>query len=488
MRVQRHSYITEASFVLFHFYNISQITIYFIVVMNQNENKRKYDGVENESDTNLNPATRRIIQEQQTEYERIQQGQKDAPSQAHFRTVASFKPTPVYTLTQCFHDLEENSPSHEDWSWLDKIEAAHLDSSQSNGKENATCKLTDSPKKPPGKASNRNCSASSSNLPPTTPQSCRVKLGPVVTDKKEKELTTPLDARVSLRHVDGVESPTRDHEDYIEQLPLVVNRDDLCAACGGNGSLCHYKMFGKYCTEVVDMAFREHPADTTRKSCVTAFTKAYNRSLDFRFFQMNTKLMPKAFYFIPSCLKDQLEHDILDVQQEQEDHLTGKQDFERPVMAETAKSEANTTTGTSNDKDVCEDCHCDKRNCHKELFDEYCCDHVLCQLRLYPTAMTRKEAIRVFVKKYNSALHFWRFTEHCILTKKPFEIPPPCLERGMYSCADLVEKSHTMWISPDIDEQDQGNIYPNTNRCIDDDFKEWRESSMDFDGLEMDDF
>ena len=96
---------------------------------------------------------------------------------------------------------------------------------------------------------------------------------------------------------------------------------------------------------------------------------------------------------------------------EQDAHLTGKQDFERCEIADDVKSEEMSTkkhadAGSEDSDLVCEDCKCDKENCHKELFDEYCTAHVVRQFRLFPTAMTRKEAIRVFVKKYNSALHF----------------------------------------------------------------------------------
>ena len=174
--------------------------------------------------------------------------------------------------------------------------------------------------------------------------------------------------------------------------------------------------------------------------------------------------------------------------------MAGRRDFERYKIADTVKSEGvfikkcvGTDSEEANDQHVCEDCKCDKENCHKELFDGYCTAHVIRQFRLFPTAMTRNEAIRVFVKKYNSALHFWRYSKHHILTKRPFEIPPPCLERQMHSCADMIEKSHKMWVAPD-ETLGEDNIFPNTNRDVNDDFREWRESSMDFDGLEMDDF
>ena len=97
-----------------------------------------------------------------------------------------------------------------------------------------------------------------------------------------------------------------------------------------------------------------------------------------------------------------------------------------------------------------------------------------------------KEAIRFFVKKYNSALHFWNFSKHNIYTKRPFDMPPRCLERGMLSTADLIKRSHEMWVSPDPDINE--NTLPNTNRVISDDFREWREAGMDFDGLEIDNF
>ena len=52
----------------------------------------------------------------------------------------------------------------------------------------------------------------------------------------------------------------------------------------------------------------------------------------------------------------------------------------------------------------------------------------------------------------------------------------------------LGQETHKMWVIPDIYEEDSCNVFPNTNRDINDDFKEWRESGMNFDGLEMDDF
>ena len=69
-----------------------------------------------------------------------------------------------------------------------------------------------------------------------------------------------------------------DNESY-----LLPSKDlDTCPTCDGFNNLCHSKMFGSYCSEAMDLAFRECPADTTRKSCVVAFAKAHKRSLDFR--------------------------------------------------------------------------------------------------------------------------------------------------------------------------------------------------------------
>ena len=120
----------------------------------------------------------------------------------------------------------------------------------------------------------------------------------VVTEIKEKsgkEEVSFLDSPSNSDQVNG-------QDEVIDEA--TINEPVFCLNCGQYDNLCHYKMFGGYCSEAVDLAFRCNPADTTRKSCVLAFNKAYNRCHNFRMFQLNNSLMPKAFYLAPSCLKD----------------------------------------------------------------------------------------------------------------------------------------------------------------------------------------
>lgn len=103
------------------------------------------------------------------------------------------------------------------------------------------------------------------------------------------------------RDAEGVDlDKVVDGEGGVQQYPPGPNDPFFCPSCEQYDSLCHYKMFGGYCSEAADFAFRSNPPDTTRKSCVLAFSEAYNRCLDFRMFQLDSRLMPKTFYLFPS--------------------------------------------------------------------------------------------------------------------------------------------------------------------------------------------
>ena len=65
----------------------------------------------------------------------------------------------------------------------------------------------------------------------------------------------------------------------------------------------------------------------TRKRCTQVFTSAYNASYEFYCFQQTQQLLPKAYYYPPACLKSRLFDFIIEIEEEIEEHITGKRDF-----------------------------------------------------------------------------------------------------------------------------------------------------------------
>ena len=258
-------------------------------------------------------------------------------------------------------------------------------------------------------------------------------------------------------------------------------------------SLCHGKQFGSYCVEAVERQFRETPLDMTRKKCNKVFHTAYNRSRDFRLFQQNNKLQPKGYYYAPACLKTKLRDMIYELEEEQEEHISGKREFttlkeigplpdiESPtqVLADETQSERDfesyakeTNQYTYDCEELCKDCGHDQYTCHAFLFAEYCIDNVVRQFDLYPVAMNRKVAMQHFVSKYYDALHFYTFDDSSVFARRSFHVPPRCLEREMLRVTDDIHKMHSEHLESHMSDK----------------LTEPLETTMDFDGLEVEDY
>ena len=111
--------------------------------------------------------------------------------------------------------------------------------------------------------------------------------------------------------------------------------------------------------------------------------------------------------------------------------------------------------------------------CHQTLFSDYCVAHLLRSFRLYPISMTRAAAMKTFVKMYNSALHFNHFETNCEFARLCFVLPPRCLEIDMEQCVDFVVKQHEGYVEGE-------DKFPSV-------YREWVDTAMNFDGLEMED-
>ena len=89
-------------------------------------------------------------------------------------------------------------------------------------------------------------------------------------------------------------------------------------------------------------------------------------------------------------------------------------------------------------------------------------------LQLYPTALTQEVAERLFVKKYQSALHYQTFAIDGIVSHRRFDLPPKCLRDTLDELLEWVLDEHT----DIVNGRDHNAVW------------EWCESNMDFDGTD----
>ena len=247
--------------------------------------------------------------------------------------------------------------------------------------------------------------------------------------------------------------------------------EDYCDGCEKFLSSCHSHRYGKYCREVVMFKVNNSPADMTGKKCTEAFCKAYNRALDFCYFKFHNILIPKGFYYPTACLMEDLDHVIVDVEELQEKHINGEEKYTKTKYFERKdiikmKMPTNHHQETSSSHEFCVQCNEEKENCHRILFAAYCKAHVTRDMKLFPTAMTCHAASKLFIKKYNSALHFVSYDKYEAVTHESFELPPNCLKHEMDKILEIVKQHH-----------DEYNAHING--------KEWRYASMDFMGFQI---
>ena len=385
--------------------------------------------------TEYEVVKRKILQDQQDEYERIQR--------ESFKKVKANHPPATYTITQWMKDekqtrLVQNKKETDDLKRQQAIKEQDIEIVATVSRDNTFVLDQKTPSKPPCETSN-----------------------PVTAEKEDKFKTIS--------------------EPYVTR----------CAACREFLELCQKKQFSSYCVEAVDRQFRETPLSMTRRKCAQVFTSAYNRAYEFRKFQEADTLPPKAYYYTPACLKSRLREIICDIEEEQEEHISGKrefttiheigptQDIQEPTRglttAETSSEQAfedYVQEHVDNDDDLCSQCGCDYRTCHERVFGGYCEEHVVRQFDLYPTAMTRQATLKEFARKYNDALHFWTFEDSAVFARRSFLNPPRCLEQVMIKISERVEEMHLDYIG-------NNDVEDNTEPL---------DVNMNLDGVEMEEY
>ena len=283
------------------------------------------------------------------------------------------------------------------------------------------------------------------------------------------------------------ESDGTSHEDnsVCSRGSSEVTREEKCMRCNKMMYHCHQKQFSLYCIDAIEREFRNNPLDITRKKCNTIFTLAYNRAYDFRHFQEFLQLPPHALYYPPGCLKAELYEFMGVLETDQRDYIDGKMKFQPDIEVNTLEDlnsqiesycssyeipEGTNKTVLKYELDICDDCGKSRYKCHYRLFGEYCFAHVNRMFDLYPVAMTEDATKRVYLKWYNSALHFltWEMTQ--VYLKKFVVLPPRCLERSM--------ENDVAWFKNKRAE------YLEKNKNIE--TEEFIENSMNFDGMEFD--
>ena len=217
-------------------------------------------------------AKRNFLRDQRNEYDRIQT--------ASFKKVKAYHSPKRYTLTQWIRDEKENRRIQA------KTETEELVPKQSFEDE---IEVVD--------VAGRDDTLMISN--DKTPTKLPYKANPVTAEKEDGSNHGSDDSSLDLN----------------------------CTACRERMAQCQKTWFSSYCIEAVDCQFRETPLDMTRRKCTQVFNSAYNRAYEFRNFQQTGTLSPKAYYYPPACLKSKLRELIYDIEEEQEDHISVKENL-----------------------------------------------------------------------------------------------------------------------------------------------------------------
>ena len=230
----------------------------------------------------------------------------------------------------------------------------------------------------------------------------------------------------------------------------------------------------------MDAQFRQSPLDMSKKNITLTFTRTYNSSLDFIKFRENSKLMPKGFYHLPACLYHEMNDLISHIEMEQDDHINKNngfitqrdlcllQEIESPTQVVTMNHDLDEESSRD---EICTDCENLIDECHRHLFGAYCTANVERVMNYFPAAMTADAAKKVFIKWYNSALHFHDYENNEVGGKyksRCFLLPPPCLEYDMNKVINASAKKQESLVHKHVER-----------------YTEWKESEMNLYGLDM---
>ena len=117
---------------------------------------------------------------------------------------------------------------------------------------------------------------------------------------------------------------------------------------------------------------------------------------------------------------------------------------------------------------LCKDCGNEQDKCHQVLFGNYCIAHLCRRIQPYPAAMSNESATRLYIRKYNAALHFYTVEKDGDIPRRSFVLPPRCMEREMNCVLEFIRNQHSTYVNGEL------NVY-----------REWVETAMNFDGLDM---
>ena len=120
---------------------------------------------------------------------------------------------------------------------------------------------------------------------------------------------------------------------------------------------------------------------------------------------------------------------------------------------------------------VCGYCLLEHKDCHNNLFGDYCFEKCKTYTYLYPAAATRETIKAFFIQRYCWALHVHIFLKYEVIANEHrYLFPPPCLEHTMEEAMDRADREHSIVI--------QGSEYKSVY--------EYTEAAMSFDGIDSD--
>lgn len=234
-------------------------------------------------------------------------------------------------------------------------------------------------------------------------------------------------------------------------FPDAQENKRYCSHCKDYSDSCHSIVFGDYCTGAVDFEFRQSPLGMSRKKIAEIFIVTYNHALDYVKFREENNLHPKAFYYPPVCIKEELDDIIDKIEGEQYNHIEKniayttqgdiglRSEVCHPCMTINSSDTPNDLTCNA----VCEGCNMNTEECHSYLFGDYCTAHVKRDMEYYPGRITGYAAKKIFIKWYNSALHFCTYEEgRGNYPNRCFINPPPCLEDDMMKIVNIASQNY----------------------------------------------
>ena len=325
-----------------------------------------------------------------------------------------------------------------------------------------------------------------------TPNSKIQKPGVPVTNEKEQKPKSlpPETVQDMVDHEEGLKSAESDLITYHEScINTNGDYDDLCPQCDTHTTFCHGKIFTSFSSTYTYQQFHLAPLSWSRRTATYAYTKAYNRALDYILFKEKGKLLVKAKFFPPACMKHDLDETIdkieADLEEMREEQMTVKTykclDNEKPLQnhKEELEGEINPhihgeeeLEEMAQDSNRCPGCLLLKHQCHNVLFGSYCKEKVIRSSDLFPSAMICPSAEDVFITKYQFALTvhiFWRF--NILISEARFTYPKRCLLDNMKDTCDFIEQKHNVYKSS---KAGKVNI------------SELKESAMDYNGNDPD--